>query len=89
MIPTATQRRYAISDRQRQALRQYARLNPSHSQRALALWATREFGRQISQSVVCKTLTSHFDNVDKLSFNRKSRNVSDLLGQFPLLRNIE
>ena len=63
------QKRYAISDRQKQALRRAKVANPSWTQQNLRQWFQHEYGRSIAQSSVAEILSNRYDRLDSQSFS--------------------
>ena len=57
-------RRRPISEKQRQRIRQYAAANPQIDQRSIAQWASREFDRAVTQSMISRSLTTTYAYLD-------------------------
>ena len=61
---SGVQKRFAISERQRQALRRTKLANIVWTQEQLREWFRQEYGRSISQSSVAETLSKRYDYLD-------------------------
>jgi len=66
----APKKRLPVSDKQRKEVRQYARQNEHLKQHQIATWASREFQRPFTQSMVCKILEDRYAYLDEKSFPR-------------------
>lgn len=64
------QKRYAISERQRQALRKKKATNPGLTQQELREWFQHEYGRHISQSSVAESLSKRYEHLDSDTISR-------------------
>lgn len=67
---SASKKRFAISERQRKEVREKKRQEPILTQRDLAMWASREFGRPISQSRISESLSERYASLDDRTFAR-------------------
>jgi hypothetical protein len=73
------QRRLAITDKERKTIRQYAQANEALRQSDIANWASHEFKRTITQSMVSKILTRKYLHLDKVSIPRGVSGISRII----------
>ena len=66
------QKRYAISERQKQALRRAKAANSLMTQQQLREWFQNEFGRPISQSTVTEILSKRYNHLDNETISRNT-----------------
>ena len=66
-------RRRPISEKQRQRIRQYAAANPQIDQRSIAQWASREFDRAVTQSMISRSLTTTYAYLDTKVFHKREK----------------
>jgi len=73
------QKRLPVTEKQRKQIRQYAQSNPHLKQNDVAAWASREWGRTITQAMVCKTLDDRYRYLDEQSFPRGVVSLSKIV----------
>ena len=66
------QKRYAISERQKQALRRAKAANSLMTQQQLREWFQNEFGRPISQSTVTEILSKRYNYLDNETISKNT-----------------
>ena len=80
------QKRLAVTEKQRKQIREYTQLNSRLTQRDVALWALREWGRTITQAMVCKTLDDRYAYLDTQSFPRGVIGLAKIVpANYPIL----
>jgi len=81
------QKRLAVTEKQRKQIREYTQLNSHLTQRDVALWASREWGRTITQAMVCKTLDDRYAYLDTQSFPRGVISLAKIVpANYPILK---
>ena len=67
------QRRRPISEKQRQRIRQYATANSQIDQRSIAQWASHEFDRTVTQSMISRSLSNTYAYLDTKIFQKREK----------------